>query len=338
MSRYDFVLAEGTFSDVSVERSHLAGQPVDIRLARLASEEDLRRETGHANGIIVTTNPLPRRFLECLGPNVAVIGRAGVGLDAIDVDAARDLGIAVFHCPDYCTQEVATHALALVLALHRRIVEGNAVARNDWTAWRRLTPFTPIHQLTAGIVGCGRIGRAVMAGLNPLVRHIVGYDPLTQAVPAGVERVDTLAELLGVSDVISLHIPLTADTRHLINAQTLELMKSSAILVNVSRGGLIDEQALVVALASGRLAGAALDVLEQEPPEPASALLQAPNVLLSPHFAWYSSEAERRARTITLDGMLAYLEGQLPIEGRLAAVPDSSRSRLRRIAANRDPR
>jgi D-3-phosphoglycerate dehydrogenase len=215
-------------------------------------------------------------------------------------------------------------------------VAGDMLARSDWTAWRRLTPFAPLHQLTVGIIGCGRIGQAVMACLNPLVRQIIGYDALSQVVPAGVERADSLSQLLAASDVISLHIPLTVETKHLINAQTIELMKSNAILVNVSRGGLVDEGALVAALASGRLAGAALDVLEHEPPELADALLQAPNLLLSPHFAWYSSESERRARTITLDGMLAYLEGQPPVEGRLAAVPDSSRSRLRRIAANWD--
>jgi D-3-phosphoglycerate dehydrogenase / 2-oxoglutarate reductase len=166
-----------------------------------------------------------------------------------------------------------------------------------------------------------------MTRMLPLVHRVIAYDPQVGDLPSGVERMDSLGELLKNSDVVSLHLPLTPETKHLLDAEAIGLMKEGAMLVNVSRGGLVDEAALAAALSSGRLGGAALDVLEQEPPPSDSALLSMPNVLLSPHFAWYSTSAERRSRTITLDGMLAYLEGRTPVEGRLAVNPGVGQAR-----------
>jgi phosphoglycerate dehydrogenase-like enzyme len=157
--------------------------------------------------------------------------------------------------------------------------------------------------------------------LKPFAREVIGFDPyVTEAVPNVVLK-PSLEALLAASDVVTLHLPLTPSSRGLIGAPQLALMKPGATLINVSRGGLVDESALVDALRSGHLGAAGLDVLEREPPPPDSPILSAPNVLLSPHFAWHSASSEQRARTITLDGVLAYLDGGSPASGRMAVIP-----------------
>jgi D-3-phosphoglycerate dehydrogenase len=323
MAGYTFVMAAGTFDDMAVEREQLAGRPVTLRVASLATPDEIERETAEADGIIVTTNPLPAAFIARFGPRMRIIGRAGIGLDAIDLQAAARRGVAVLHAPDYATQEVATHAVALILALNRRLAEGDAVARGRWTAWRELTPVAPLYEQTIGVVGCGRIGRAVIERLRPLAGAIVTYDPYVTSAPEGARLVASLDELLAQSDAVTLHPPLTEETRAMIGRRELALMKRGALLVNVARGALIDESALTEALQEGHVGAAALDVLHKEPPPPDAAIMRAPNVLLSPHFAWYSTASERRVRTTTVDGMWDYLEGQPPRAGRLAVVPES---------------
>ncbi|MDX6562332.1 MAG: hypothetical protein QOD65_2146 [Gaiellales bacterium] len=313
-----FVLADGPFVDGSIVEQYCATAGVQLKRAVLDSPGAVARETAGAAGVLVVTNPLTRVLIEAFAPSVRLIGRAGAGLDAIDLEAAADRGIGVFYTPDYCVDEVATHAVALALALNRKVVEGNALVRSDWAAWRRLAPVRSLSEQTAGVVGLGRIGRAVIARLRPLVGEIVGYDPWSQGEVEGVRRVETLGELLTESDLVTLHVPLTSETRGLIDAQALALMKPTAHLVNVARGGLIDETALAEALGRGAIGGAGLDVLSVEPAPPDHPLLSVPGVVLSPHFAWYSTSSERRVWTMTIDGMLAVLAGCEPASGQIA--------------------
>jgi len=314
-------MAEGTFADTDLEREHLAGTPVEVTMAPLHSAEDVERETAAADAVIVTWNPLPRELIERLGPKVRIIGRAGIGLDSIDLDAARDRGVAVFHCPDYATEEVATHTLAMILALDRKLLAADAAARRDWMAWHHLKPVRPLGEHTAGVVGLGRIGQAVAARLAPLFGAMLGFDPFAPAAPDGVRLVSSLDELLAASDVVTLHAALTPETRGLLGRRELSLLKQGAILVNVSRGGLIEQDALVEALHEGRIGAAGIDVLANEPPPRDDPIMRAPNVLLSPHFAWYSEASERRARTLTVDGLVDYLEGRPIRGGRMVVTP-----------------
>lgn len=318
MTRRKFVMAARTFSDVEIEREHLRDDDVEVVLAPLETPAEIAAATAGADGVIVTVDPLPAASIEALAPSVRVIGRAGIGLDAIDLDAAAARRVGVVHVPDYATEEVATHALALIVALQRRLLPGDALARRDYGAWRELAPVAPMSQQTAAVVGLGRIGRATAALLTPLFGRVVGYDPFATEAPEGVSLVGSLDELLAQADVVTLHLPLTAETTALIDAARLRAMKRSALLVNVSRGGLIDQPALAQALRDGEIAGAGLDVLVAEPPAAGDPILSAPNVLLSPHFGWYSTAAERRARTMTADAMVDYLAGRELRGGRVA--------------------
>ncbi len=316
------VIAQGTLPDAAVEEAHLAGRAT-VRFTRLDTPEQVRDATRDAQAVIVTTHPITAAHIAALGDQVRVIGRAGTGLDAIDLETARAKGLIVYHTPDYATVEVATHALALILAVHRRIVDADRQARVDWAGWRSIGPIPPLDELTAGVVGTGRIGRAVIDRLRPFVARIVTYDPYAPATPDGAERVDSLDEILRRSNIVTLHMPLSPATRGIIGARELALLPPGAVIVNVSRGGLINESDLCAALETGRLGGAGLDVLSSEPVRADNPILAAPRLVLSPHLGWYSSASERRVRTQVVDGVLACLEGAAPASGRIAVDPRS---------------
>jgi D-3-phosphoglycerate dehydrogenase len=239
---------------------------LDVTLVGRAStsEDELIRAAQDADALLVSTREaVTRRVLESI-PRVKVISRYGVGLDNVDLEAAADAGIVVTHYPGYCTSEVADHALSMILALNRRIVEQDRALREG--AWvehgpstRRILrgPIQPLREQTLGIVGFGRIGQAVAARAKPFNLTIVAADPYIDPevmVAAGVEPV-TLEELLRRSDIVTLHAPLTPETRGMIDAQALALMKPTAVLVNTARGPIIDLPALARALQEERSPG-----------------------------------------------------------------------------------
>lgn len=223
------------------------------------------------------------RMSECKG-----IVRYGIGYDNIDVSAAKSAGIPVSIVPDASTEEVASHAFALGLALSRRIPTGQAaIASGGWAA--QVPGDLPVlSELRVGVVGMGRIGRLVAGWWKSVGAHVSAFDPVAEFDEVTRRSVD---ELIEQSDVLSLHVPLLAETRHMISATSIARMKRGAIVVNVSRGGLIDERALADALASGHLAGAGVDVFEQEPLPAESALRGAPNLIMTPHAAWKSKSS-----------------------------------------------
>jgi phosphoglycerate dehydrogenase-like enzyme len=238
----------------------------------------------------------------------------GVGVDSVDVPVATELGIAVTTTPGANEATVADHTIALLLALVRRTVEHDAGVRAG--GWRRTGPCAPrlLSGSTVGLVGYGTIGRLVARRLSGFEVELLVTDPALAAPGAPVDggvAVVTLAELLTRSDVVSLHCPLTAATRHLIGRRELALMPAHAVLVNTARGGLVNEAALVEALETGTIAGAALDVFELEPPA-SPALLGLPNVVLSPHLGGISTtsvaEMTRRATAAVID----VLQGRVP--------------------------
>lgn len=242
--------------------------------------------------------------------------RAGIGYDVIDVDAASAAGIWVANVPDYCVDEVADHAMLLLMAAWRRLPELEAVWRaGSWVNASLVPPVLRARGRRLGIVGLGRIGQAVARRAGAFGFDVVAHDPFVPEATfraADVASVD-LETLFATSDAVSLHCPLTAETRHVVDADRLRRVRPGLVLVNTSRGGLVDLAALDAALETGQVAAVGLDVLEDEPaPDLTRGLFQRPNVVLTPHLAWYSLEARRDLAIKAAEEAYRYVSGERP--------------------------
>lgn len=274
-----------------------------------------------ATVLIPWVSPISRAVFEAL-PNLRLISNCGVGVDLVDLDAARDHGVWVANVPTANIAEVATHALAMALSLIRALPLYDHDMRIGIFSYATHGPLRRPNTLTLGIAGMGNIGRILARYAAPVFGRVVGYDPYVAADvwPEGVERVDDLVGILGQSDVFSLHMPLTDENERLIGAEALAHMKPHGYFINVSRGGLVDIDAVVAALDSGHLAGAGLDVFPEEPMAADHPILHHPRVLLSPHAAFYSTEADVEMRQSSIDNITAWHQTGRPnhvvVEGR----------------------
>ncbi len=274
----------------------LAAEP-EIAVTNCAGKprEELERALGGAHALIVRSETRVTADLLARAPHLRVIARAGIGVDTIDVHAATRRGIAVMNAPGANTVSAAEHALGLLLALVRHIPgAAEAMRRGDWD--RKRFEGTELRGKTIGIVGLGRIGGHVAQLARAFGMTVIGHDPYLppgRAAELGV-KVLPLEELLRAADVVTMHVALTDETRHLINAARLKLMKPTVVLINTARGELVDEAALVEAVRAGRIAGAAIDVFAQEPLPKDSPLRMLDRVLLTPHLAASTAEAQER--------------------------------------------
>ena len=300
----------------AAERKAVEDLGGEMVLLSAQTEEEIIRACAGAR-IILTEGlftPITRRVLESL-PDCWAVGRYGIGVDNIDVEAATDCGIVVFNVADYCVEEVADHAAALVLACARRVVIlDRHVRAGGWDRPPLGHPLRRIGRLTLGLVGFGNIGRHMVPRLQGFGMRILATDPYVDprlAAEAGVE-LTSLERVLGESDVVSLHTFLTAGTRHLIGAPELQMMKPSAFLVNTSRGGVVDEEALIQALKERRIGGAGLDVTEEEPLGPDSPLRSLDNVVLTPHQGSSSVESGEDLRRGVTEALSCMIQGYLP--------------------------
>jgi D-3-phosphoglycerate dehydrogenase / 2-oxoglutarate reductase len=312
--RFQVAIADNAFAPVDVERQLFTEIDADVRFAKDALTEDAVLELAQGcDAILCDAAPITRRVLEAL-PTVRIVSEYGIGVDNIDVAAATALGVWVANVPGFCAEEVSDHTIAAVLALSRRLVALDRIVRaGGWGAGAAGT-MRRLNTQTVGLVGFGRIAQLVARKASALGMRVMAHSPHTtaeRASAAGAEAA-TLEDLLRNSDYVCLHAPATADTRGMIDARTLALMKPTAYLVNVGRGSLVDEAALVDALQSGRIAGAALDVFPQEPLDPASPLLKLDNVLLSPHAAFYSEESLNDLQTSAARNAIAALTSGRP--------------------------
>jgi len=300
MARYKIVFTDYYYPDIAKEIAILqrlgdveivdctkiapGGIRVEARIIELASEAD---------ALIVQFARITRSVIAGLR-RCRVIARYAIGVDTIDVEAAREKGIAVANVPDYCIEEVSDAALAHILNCARKVTLSNNLLRAGEWAFDRVRPIRRFKTLTIGLVGFGHIARRLAEKLAPFGNRIVAYDPFVErgSVDARVELLP-LEELLRGSDVVSIHVPLTAQTRRLIDRRMLALLRPGAILVNTSRGAVVDEGALADALRSGRIAAAGLDVLDcSDEAYPQSPLAAFPaQVLITPHIGWYSEES-----------------------------------------------
>jgi glyoxylate reductase len=298
--------------DLLAERVSVTVNELDLPLGH----SDLQDRAAANDGMLtLLTDPIDRGVLE-RGSTLKVVANVAVGYDNIDVAAATDLGIAVTNTPGVLTDTTADFAWALLMASARRVVEGDAYMRSGkYTGWGiQLLLGQDIHHATLGIVGMGRIGQGVARRASGFDMKVVYYDEYRLAsereAELAVEYVP-LDHLFSVSDFVTIHTPLTPDTRHLVNFDRLTTMKSTAILVNTSRGPVVNEADLARALREGVIAGAALDVFENEP-EANPDLLGLPNIILAPHIASASVATRTRMATMAAENCLALLSGATP--------------------------
>jgi D-3-phosphoglycerate dehydrogenase len=305
------VITDLDHDNVDPERSVLDGHDVELRVLQCRTPEEVAAQAGDADVLINQYVPITGEALDAL-PRCRLVVRYGVGVDNVDVEAAAARGVWVANVPDYGRDEVADHTLAMALAALRGVVVLDRSVREGSWDLEAARPLRRLGTLTYGVVGCGAIGTAVAGRAAELGMRVLGYDiPQVRSEPP-IERVP-LEELLSSSDVVSLHAALTPDTHHVIGAAALERMRPSAFLVNTARGGLVDAAALLAALDAGELAGAALDVLEGEPPDELGwRLARHPKVVMTPHAAWYSEEAFHTLKTEVAREALRVLEGGRP--------------------------
>jgi D-3-phosphoglycerate dehydrogenase len=314
MPRVLIAVTDSPFPSLDPAKAALARVDPELRMAKSASAEDILAVAREADAILVTYARLPGDLLRQL-TRCKAIGRFGLGVDNIDIPAAAELGITVTYVPDYCMHEVSDHAMALLLALARKIpLSDKLVQAGRW----EMPAVVPIHRLAGrvlGLVGFGNIPRALAPKAKAFGLRVVTHDPYVsqQALAAaGVESV-SFDRLLEISDFVSIHAPLMPATRGLFNAEVFGKMKAGALLINTARGPLVDEDALVSALDSGRLGGAALDVVAVEPLPKDSRLIGRDNVILTPHTAFYSVEALNELQTKCAADVARVLSGEKPV-------------------------
>jgi D-3-phosphoglycerate dehydrogenase len=255
--------------------------------------------------------------MDRIGPRLRIIARTGVGVDRVDLDAATLRGIMVINTPDGPTESTAEHAVALILNLCKQVMVGDRILRSGqpFPLLKDLAPGFEVSGAVLGLVGLGRIGSRVAAIAHVLGMKVLVFDPFIapeRAEALGVEILSSLAQLLSRAQIVSLHCPSTPETRHIINAETLRLMPQGSYLVNVARGALIDENALVTALRSGHLAGAALDVYDPEPAMSDNPLFALPNTICTPHIASYTSAGFQRMEVMACEQIARTLRGERP--------------------------
>lgn len=307
------VITDCDHDSIAIEQEVAAAAGVELVLAQCRTEDEVIAAAAGAEGIVVQYAPVTDRVLAAL-PGLRAIGRYGVGVDTLDVAAATTRGVAVCNVPDYGTEDVSDHAIALAVSLARGIVRlDRGVRRGEST----LVPVQPLHRMSTrvfGVVGLGLIGSATGRKAQGLGYEVIGFDPLEEE---GTTTADGIAvvgfdELIVRADVVSLHVPLNRHTHHLINAEVLSRMKRGGVLVNTCRGGVVDTAAVAEALASGQLYGAGLDVFEEEPLPADSPLIECENAVLTPHAAWYSEESYAELKRRTLENVVEVCAGRTP--------------------------
>lgn len=275
--------------------------------------DTLKEHLPTAEAIILGTWLKFNQELMDLSPKLRVISRTGVGVDNVDVDAASQRGILVLNTPKANAISVAEHAVTLICSLSKHILTLDYAVRHQNFKIRRQNLPVDIDGKTLGLVGLGNIGRIVAEKCRMAFNmEIIAYDPYVTSAPDYIKIVSTLEDLYEASDFISIHLPLTDSTRHLIDEKAIEKMKKSAYLINTSRGGIIDEDALCKALEEGLLAGAGLDVFENEPPSEDSPVLTCDKLILTPHSAALTKECTLRVAQCAFQGVLDYLKGNPP--------------------------
>jgi len=310
--KWKVVITDAEYPSFEIEKKVLSPLPADLVKCQCFTEEELIRACRDADALLNQYAKITPRVIENLS-HVKIISRYGIGVDNVDLDAATKKNIFVTNVVyDIC--DVADHAIMLMLALTRKIFRVNeSIKRFEWD-WKKFHPIPRIKGKTIGIIGLGRVGRQVARRLQGFDVHLLACDPY---IPREVfttyhaEQAD-LRTLLEQSDIVTIHVPLNKETRRMISTNELKAMKTTAILINAARGGIVDEKALLKALEKKQIAGAGLDVLEHEPITKDNPLLQYENVIITPHMGWYSEDTVDEVQRIAAEQVLQCLQGKIP--------------------------
>ena len=307
------LITDAEFPDLALEEELLTSAGFEVVRAQCRTPAEVLAAGEGATALLVQYAPITAEVIQGL-EDLRVVSRYGVGVDNVDLDAAGERGVWVSNVVDYGAEEVAAHACSSALGLVRHLSFQDRAVRGG--RWHYLSTGTVrrISDLTLGVVGMGRIGRFVAARIGDWFGRVVGHDPLlpADAWPDGVDAL-TLDDVFAASNIVTLHLPLSSETRGVVDDRLLGLLPEGSYLVNTARGGLVDVDALLRALDSGRLAGAALDVLPQEPPPENHPVLVHPRVVLTPHVAWYSDASEHEMRRVAALNIAQWRERGEPV-------------------------
>ncbi len=306
----------------------------EVRYGRAQSEAERIRMAEDAEVIVMGSTPLTRTFFADV-PRMKGVVRLGIGVDNLDLVAATDFGIVIGNVPDFCSEEVAEHTLGLIFAVTRKIALADRKSRaGQWVPGMDalMRPMKRLSGQTLGIIGLGKNGRTLARKAQGLGLNVIGFDPYLseEAARAMGVTLTSLHELLPQADIISLNVPVTAETRDLVNSRTLALVKPGAILINTARGPLVDETALAAALASGRLSGAGLDVLQNEPLRLPHPLAEFENVVFTCHYASLSESSYASMRRQVSDQIVQIIRGEFPKNFVNPQVKDLPQCRLKK--------
>lgn len=288
----------------------------DVEIYERTAPEDVLCRADGAEAVLVNKVKMTREVIECL-PALRYIGVLATGYNVVDLQVAKERDIVVTNVPAYSSMSVAQMVFAHLLNITNEVAHYSyEVARGKWASSKDFcfydSTLTELEERTMGIVGLGNIGMAVARIALTFGMKVVAFTskPADDLKALGIEKISSYEELFSLSDVLSLHCPLTDDTQHLVNAERLALMKPSSILINTGRGPLVDEQALADALNGGKIRAAALDVLAEEPPMAGNPLLKIPNCFITPHIAWATKEARTRLLEVAIKNVEAYIQGK----------------------------
>jgi D-3-phosphoglycerate dehydrogenase len=295
--QFAVAITDSPFENGDKEQTILRRIGARVQQFHCSSESEVIDAARNAHVVMCDASPVTRNVIQNLSELVGVV-EYGIGYDNIDVDAATENGVLVCNIPDFMTSEVADHAVALILALTRKLDRISRSTRSGKWNWREFRPISNLDGKTVGIIGFGNIGRQVAERMRSFRTRVIAYDPYVsrEAMEKLGARPSNLDELLEASDIISIHVPLSKETRQLIGRKELAKLKDSVILINTSRGSVIDQEALIESLRKGRIGAAGLDVLAKEPPSVADPILGFENVIVTPHIGWYSEQSSARLR------------------------------------------
>lgn len=313
MAKFKIALAHTIFPVLDIEEEEVKKAGGEFVLAKGQSEDEIIEVAKDADAIVTVYAEITRKIIEA-AKNCKIIVRTGIGFNNIDLQAASERGIYVANVPDYCFDEVSDHTFALALALARKVVIfDKKVKNNDWNH-EGATPIFGFRGQTYGLLGFGNIPRTLATKLHAFGFNVIAYDPYADkklAEEMNVKLVD-LDTLFKESDIMSVHAPLTDETKHVVNEKTLKMMKPTAYVINTSRGPLVDEAALYKALTEKWIAGAAIDVMEQEPPAADHPLLGLDNIIITPHAAFYSEQSSISLRRKAFQEAIRVINGEMP--------------------------